>query len=209
MNRLALTLSAIAITLVAASQRSAESRTLAATPAESSLVQVTTDNVPGSIYSLSLNLDARGAVSQIVYRRDGAVLKTFGLSEARSGVVLMKEGPVNVISIKTDNGFDPSTGGKLSMKILREFSVLRGSKSKILPLQIRKEGSKFTLFSDLPDGLKAFDVLYMEALRDEDPKATSLELGTGDPSEDAVGIKIIQLKRAGRLVDTINTSELH
>ena len=201
MNRLAITISALAISLVATAQ--------AATNNETKLVDVTTDNVPGSVYTLGVTTDGRGAINQIAYRKDGAMKKLFGLSEARSGVVLMNEGPVSVISIKTDPSFDPIIGGKLSLKILREFSVLRGSKSKILPLQIRKESGRFVLYSDLPDGLKAFDSIYMEALRDEDPKSNSLDLGTGDPSEDAVGIKIIQLKRGSAMVDTLNTLELH
>lgn len=171
------------------------------------VVTVTTDNVPGVIYSLNLQTLSNGAISSINFMKNQTVTKTFTLAQAKSGITLMKEGPITIVSLKVDSRFDAVTGGVVNMKVMREFAFT-GSDYRVFPMQIRREDEKHVLYSDNNAGLKQFDHLYMETFRKNDPQPTLSVLGTGDETEDGVGVKILQTKRAGRVVQTVNTDDL-
>ncbi|MBL7714254.1 MAG: hypothetical protein JNL01_02230 [Bdellovibrionales bacterium] len=172
------------------------------------LVTVTTDNYPGAVYDLIAYLDKLGTIQKIQYRNSGKVLDEFTTERCKQGVVLMRESGFPVISLKVDQNFSASTGGDFTFRILRKGGLFSGFKYKEMKMGLRNETHGWTLTAMMPSGVKEFDSIYMEALRESDPYPLSRSLGTGDPKEDAVGIKNLAFTLKGTAVDVVNTGEL-
>ena len=172
------------------------------------LVQVTSDTEPGSKFSLQLLTNSAGTIQKVQFFEGSALDMEFTVDQAKQGIVLLTEqGVAKVITLIVDSRFDANQGGRAVLRLMRKFAVL-GSDFRDFPVQIRRENAKFVIYSDLPDGLKAFDSVYFEALRSGDPRPEADTLGAGSPSADAVGIKLLQLKLGARVIDTVNTAEL-